>query len=302
MKILIIGAKGFIGSHAFHYFSKQKDIICWGCDVVVDYVEKQYIVLDATNSDFNEIFEETSFDFCINCSGAASVPDSLQHPLRDFTLNTLNVVKILEAIRKNAPNCRFINLSSAAVYGNPIHLPVSENDAVNPVSPYGRHKWYAEEVCKEYYVHFGIACASLRIFSAYGPGLKKQLLWDIVQKTKDSSGAINLFGTGEETRDFIYVEDIVSLIHIIMLKSEFTASVYNIANGQQIAIKDLAFMLLQNLDFQGKAVFSGDVRKGDPVNWQADISVIKDLGYVPKYTIEDGINNYVQWIKETELL
>ncbi|HEU4610026.1 MAG TPA: NAD-dependent epimerase/dehydratase family protein, partial [Chitinophagaceae bacterium] len=83
MKILIIGSKGFIGSHVLQYFSAKEGIICWGCDVVVDYVAERYILLDSTNSDFNEILEEHVFDVCINCSGAASVPDSLQHPFRD---------------------------------------------------------------------------------------------------------------------------------------------------------------------------------------------------------------------------
>ena len=149
MKILIIGSKGFIGSHAYRYF-KEKHSETYSADVAVDYSDKNYFTIDSSNSDFNEIFEKISFDFCINCSGAASVPDSLVHTTRDFTLNTFNVFKILEAIKKHAPNCKFINLSSAAVYGNPKKLPITETDEISPISPYGFHKKMAEEILTEY--------------------------------------------------------------------------------------------------------------------------------------------------------
>ena len=150
-KILIIGSKGFIGSHARSYFSTQPNIECWACDVAVDYTDEKYFIVDASNADFNELLEAEPFDYCLNCSGAASVPDSFKHPLRDFSLNTYNVAKILEAIRRHAPNCRFINLSSAAVYGNSISLPITESSAGQPVSPYGQHKLMAETLCQQYH-------------------------------------------------------------------------------------------------------------------------------------------------------
>jgi dTDP-glucose 4,6-dehydratase/UDP-glucose 4-epimerase len=125
MKILIIGSKGFIGQH-LKRFLMSKDHEVWGADVVVDYVHpEKYFLIDASNADFHELFKEVNFDVCINCSGAASVPDSLQHPLRDYNLNTANVFKLLDAIRLSQPGCKFINLSSAAVYGNPPALPVA---------------------------------------------------------------------------------------------------------------------------------------------------------------------------------
>src|SRR5688572_14773670 len=115
LKILIIGSKGFIGFSVFTYLSKKHDYQVWGCDVVVDYTATNYFLIDASNSDFEEVFQQQPFSVCINCSGAANVPNSLLHPLRDYYLNTLNVFKILESIRKHAPACRFLNISSAAV-------------------------------------------------------------------------------------------------------------------------------------------------------------------------------------------
>ena len=138
MKILIVGSKGFIGSHCVDYFSKEHEV--WECDVIMDYTSSRYIPIDAVDSDFQEIFQQHKFDVCINCSGAASVPFSLEKPFNDFKLNTLNVFKLLEAIRLNAPECKFITMSSAAVYGNPESLPIAETQKRMPVSPYGFHK------------------------------------------------------------------------------------------------------------------------------------------------------------------
>lgn len=300
-KLLIIGSKGFIGSHVFQYFYTMPNVICWSADVVVDYTSERYFLIDVTNSDFNELFENNGFDVCINCSGAASVPDSMQHPLRDFTLNTQNVIKLLEAIRKHSPGCRLINLSSAAVYGNPEILPVKESDVCKPVSPYGKHKYFAEELCKEYFEFFGIKSCCLRIFSAYGPGLKKQIIWDLFTKTK-LTNSINLYGTGNETRDFIYVEDIIKAMEVIIENGNFDAGVYNVASGIGISIKELSLELLKQLNYDGKVYFSGSERKGDPLFWKADITKLKEIGFMPSFTLKDGIAQYIQWLKDEGLV
>lgn len=300
MKVLIIGSKGFIGSHAYRYFSSQPGYECWSCDVVVDYNDERYWVIDSSNADFNEVFEAQSFDYCLNCSGAASVPDSLKHPLRDFSLNTHNVAKILEAIRRHAPGCRFINLSSAAVYGNPIILPINESMAGVPVSPYGQHKLMAEMLCQQYYQYFGIATCSLRIFSAYGPGLQKQLLWDVFQRSRLAAPMI-LFGTGNETRDFIHVTDIIQAIAIVIDRGVLDGSTYNLASGTESKVRDVVMLLLKELSYAGTLSFSGAGRSGDPVNWRADISRLAGLGFSPTITIEAGIQQYVEWLEEREL-
>lgn len=295
MKILIIGSKGFIGEHASEYFKKQNFEVL-GCDVVTDYVSPNYIQIDATNSDYHSIFESHQMDVCINCSGAASVPLSLQFPLKDFSLNTLNVFKILEAIRTYQPQCKFINLSSAAVYGNPESLPIKESAKLHPLSPYGIHKMQAEQICKEFHTYYGIATCSLRIFSAYGEGLKKQLFWDLYQKFL-SNDSIELFGTGNESRDFIHVDDIVAAIHHVIDKAAFNGKEINIANGEEFTIRFVAELFDKNFDDHKTIRFNNQVKQGDPLNWRADISMLKSLGYRQKVNIETGIQRYIDWIK-----
>ncbi len=295
MKILVIGSKGFIGSHCVDYFSQEHEV--WGCDVLLDYNTPNYISIDAVDSDFLGIFEQRQYDVCINCSGAASVPFSLEKPFNDFKLNTLNVFKLLEAIRKHAPQCKFITMSSAAVYGNPESLPIMENQKIMPVSPYGYHKVMAEMICEEYSKYWNIQTCCLRIFSAYGPRLKKQLFWDLYHKIiKDEQPC--LWGTGHESRDFIYISDIIRIIDLSIQKSTFKGEVVNVANGQQIEIAEVAETVRKIIGTDKAIRFNQASRKGDPINWEADISIIKSWGYTPKVKLEEGVRSYIDWVRK----
>lgn len=295
MNILIIGSKGFIGTHVSQYYQNNHRVI--RCDVVTEYNEVDYIQIDATNSDFHSIFEKNNIDICINCSGAASVALSFENPLKDFNLNTHNVFKIVDAIRLYQPHCKFVNLSSAAVYGNPKQIPITEEGAYSPISPYGIHKMQAEQICKEFFELYNIQTCTLRIFSAYGEGLKKQLFWDLYQKF-NSGNRIELFGTGTETRDFIYIEDIVHAIDCVIEKSSFDGNVINVANGEELTIQYIAEIFNKELGLDREIFFNNEVKPGDPLHWKADISKLKALGYHQKTAIESGIKKYVLWAKE----
>lgn len=295
MNILIIGSKGFIGTHCVSYFSKQHNV--WQCDVVADYVTEHYCIVDATNADYSEVFQNKNFDICINCSGAASVPDSIKNPQRDFMLNTVNVFKQLDAIRKYNNNCKYINLSSAAVYGNPVYLPIDEKHPKKPISPYGYHKKSAEDICKEFYEAHGIATCSLRLFSVYGPGLQKQLFWDLHKKSLNNN-SITLFGTGNESRDFIFIDDLLQAINLTIRNSNFKNEIINVANGEEHFIKDIAAIFYNIYDTSLVFNFSEQVRTGDPINWKADISTLQNYGYVQKTSIEKGLKNFIEWAKE----
>ncbi|MCF8320859.1 MAG: NAD-dependent epimerase/dehydratase family protein [Flavobacterium sp.] len=300
MKYLIIGSKGFIGNSLKNNLESKQGNIVWGADVVVDYVDtERYFLIDASNGDFRTVFEEEHFDVCINCSGAASVTDSIIHPLRDFNLNTVNVFKILDGIRTYQPQCKFINLSSAAVYGNPVVLPIKEDANVLPLSPYGIHKMQSEQICEEFYRFFNVSTCSLRIFSAYGEGLKKQLFWDLYNKTKTQL-PITLYGTGRESRDFIYIVDLLNAIELVSNKADFEGEVVNVGNGEEVFIEDCVAKFYSIFNTPVNYQFSGEGRPGDPNNWIADITTLKSLGYERKYNLEEGLQNYYKWIIELE--
>ncbi len=295
-RILILGSQGFIGSHLTNYFCESKNIV-FGCDLMEFNTNKYiYSKLSVLSSDFEKLFTSNTFDVCINASGSGNVGYSIENPLSDFEANTLAVFKILDCIKKHQPSCKYLHISSAAVYGNPIKLPINENDETNPLSPYGFHKLMSETICKEFHRLFGISIAIIRPFSVYGNGLKKQLLWEICQKI-ESNNTIELFGTGMESRDFIHINDLVQIIELIISKATFKCEVFNVANGEETTIKYLATIFKSY--FLGKEIsFSGKSKIGDPLNWKADISKIISLGYKPKVILEDGVSNYITWFKQ----
>lgn len=293
-KVLIIGSSGFIGSHLVYFFS-QKDYEVIQTDIL-DIQVSNYIKVDKENPDYHSIFEKYKPDFCLNCSGAASVPFSFEKPLLDFNLNVYNVVKMLDAIKQFCPECRFINFSSAAVYGNPKSIPIYEDFEKQPISPYGYHKSMVEDVLNEYNKYFNLKTCTLRLFSAYGDGLKKQIMFDLYNKFINNP-KVELFGTGKETRDYIHIDDICSVVEIVMNNSDFNNDIINVANGTEVELNTVANIYKKQLNSDKEIVYSGNVRTGDPSKWKADISKLKKWGYVQTKSLEDGIGEYIEWIK-----
>ncbi|MCG7856226.1 NAD-dependent epimerase/dehydratase family protein [Flavihumibacter sediminis] len=300
MKILILGSEGFIGSNALNYFT-EKGYEVLGADIVLKR-DDNYIIINPEAPDFSSIFIKHDFDICINATGSANVQLSYDNPSLDFSLNCGNVYSILDAIRLHNPKCRFINLSSAAVYGNPVSLPISEEASANPLSPYGFHKLYSEQICKEFNVIYGIGTLSLRIFSAFGEGLKKQLFWDLNKKMTHDNGDVKMFGSGQETRDFIYIKDLLSALNCIIINAEFKGQCINIASGTEISIKEAVRLYLKVAKYNGNIIFEGTEKIGDPINWRADISILKGYGFETEYSLENGLINYFKWVTERKLL
>lgn len=296
MKILVIGSKGFIGSHCVRLFSQMQNEV-WAADTSADKDQERYFQLPQVHTPFDLLFQQHRFDVCINASGSANVAFSFENPDVDFELNVVNVHKMLVAIRRYNPTCKLINFSSAAVYGNPAKLPIVEHFPTKPLSPYGFHKLQSESLLAEYHKFFGLHTCSLRVFSAYGEGLKKQLFWDLHQKALQSE-TLSLFGTGEETRDFIHIDDLVSIVDIIIQKAPFEGDVFNVASGQEIKIEEAVKAFLEIYAPEKQYIFSGKQKIGDPNNWCADISKIKEIGFYPKVKLQDGLNRYVKWIRE----
>jgi len=210
--VLITGVAGFIGRYVARHFSSQGwSVIGIGTsppeNAPLANLTK-YFCLKLPSSDLNEILQKHPPLICIHCAGRASVGLSISEPSLDFYTNSVITFELLNAIRLHASNCKLIFLSSAAVYGNPQLLPVSETQTVAPISPYGFHKLMCEQMCLEFTKVYGLQTASLRIFSAYGPGLRRQVVWDICQKAI-TQGSLLLQGTGQESRDFIHaLEDV----------------------------------------------------------------------------------------------
>ena len=295
MKILIIGSKGFIGSNLLVFCTINSSHNCFGCDITEDYKNGNYFYINPKNISFDDLFKKNKFDICINCSGSANVSDSIINPLYDFDLNVNNVAKILSSIKNFNSNCKFINLSSAAVYGSPKFLPIKELNQLCLISPYGSNKILSEQLCLGYFNYFNIPTVSLRIFSAYGPGLKKQIFWEWYKKSKKNTITL-LNGNGNESRDYIYIDDLVRVIDLVIKFSSFEGNCINIANGEEIFINEIAQFYFNYLN--KRYSFSGNNYSFNPTNWKADISVIKGWGYKKSVSIENGLQKYIEWVKK----
>lgn len=297
MKVLVLGSEGFIGSNCIkHFKSKIWDV--YGCDLI-DYTaqEYNYTKLSRIQPSYDELFTGIKYDLCINAAGNGSVPVSIEYPINDFDANCGDVIKLLDLIRLKNSNCKYIHISSAAVYGNPKQIPITENDILLPVSPYGWHKKISETICQEYHSLYHLKISIVRPFSIYGPGLKKQLFWDLYQKIKNDPSELQLWGTGNESRDFIYIADVLNAFDIIADKSPMDANIYNLAGGTEITIGEVATEFLRSFGVNTSLTFNNHQRRGDPINWCADISKIKALGYESKYDISEGLKLTTTWLK-----
>jgi UDP-glucose 4-epimerase len=165
---------------------------------------------------------------------------------------------------------------------------------VQPLSPYGYHKRQCELLCEEFARIFGLQTASVRIFSAYGPGLRRQVVWDICHKILISR-ELKLHGTGRESRDFIHAADVARALGTIVEKAALEGEIYNLASGSEVSIAALADLLRKELDPSVEPIFSGTGRAGDPCNWRADVSRLAALGFTPKISLEQGAHGVATW-------
>lgn len=298
--VLVIGVAGFIGRYVARYFSEQ------GWSVIgIDSSPPEnaplanlskYYRLQLPDTKLADILQENSPDLCIHSAGRASVGQSITDPSADFHSGTVLTFEILNSLRLYNPDCRFIFLSSAAVYGNPESLPIKETQSLAPISPYGFHKRQCEQLCLEFTKVYNLKTAIVRIFSAYGPGLRRQVLWDICQKAINQD-SLQLQGTGEESRDFIHALDIAKALLVVAQSAPMEANIYNLGSGREVAIAQLANLILDALEYEKSPIFDGIVPTGTPYNWQADISKLKALGFNPSVSLEKGIKTFANWCR-----
>jgi UDP-glucose 4-epimerase len=299
--ILITGAAGFLGTwlaEAAH----QQGFELVGVDIVAPRrpeLWRGFAMQSCDRANYAALVGGLKLNAVFHLAGSASVPESVKNPSADFASLLPGTVELLVFLSRLQPNAHLVFFSSAALYGNPVHLPVSEDAVVAPISPYGIHKAAAECLISHYARLHGMRASILRIFSAYGEGLRKQVVWDLCQKSMTAQregGAIALHGTGEETRDFIHAADIARAALLVAQHPPPSGiQVVNIASGEETAIRELAGMVLNTLDSRAALAFNGARRACDPANWRADISRLQALGFTPSVSLPDGIARSVRW-------
>ena len=302
-KVLVLGGAGFIGSYLISELlnsSEDISVISIGRGNVDRNDDRfMHFSCDINFSNLNAIHKNdcgsVDFDFIFNCAGTGSVAAAHQNPLGDFRNTPLCVFEILEFIRAGGLKSVFVQVSTAAVYGNSFNLPMKVTDSLTPVSVYGVNKLIAENVVSMYANIYKVQSTIVRLFSVYGVGLNKQLLWDACNKFK--VGESIFFGSGCEIRDWIHVTDAVKILINAALysrKNKCPLVIFNGGSGVPIKIKDVVEQLAMSYGFQNPISFNGVAKIGDPVGLLAEIDgevISSEVNFIA------GANEYVAWFK-----
>jgi len=313
-RTLITGGAGFIGSHIMDRLLKE------GYEVVIldnfssgrvkniqRHLSSQRLHLvrgDVRNSeDVKKAVKDV--DAVFHLAAIVNVPLSIENPLLVNDVNIEGTLNLLEAsVKENIQ--RFIYVSTCAVYGEACYLPINEEHPIMPLSPYGISKFSAEGYCRIFHMIHGLETVCLRFFNVYGPrqseGPYSGVITQFITRLKRGEAPV-IYGDGEQTRDFVYVKDVVEASMLVLECQHFGGEVINIGTGKPTTINQLAKVLAHLL---GKADVKPEYappRAGDIRNSYADIRKAEEvLGYKPGIKLEDGIRRLLQGLGRKEKL
>ena len=299
--VLVTGAKGFLGSNVSKYFKNlgyttfgigHGDLLIDECmSIGLDYWYKSDISVDAIKD------IKIDFDVIVHCGGSGSVGFSVENPYQDFKKTVDGTLEVLEYMRLYNPNAYLIYPSSPAVQGEHPNMPISEDYIGKPASPYGYHKKIAEDLCRSYSEKYSLKVSIVRLFSVYGNGLKKQLLWDACNKISNANEDVLFWGTGDETRDFIHVYNVVELFEkCLEINNSFM--IINGGIGEKHTIKETVELIRHLLKKEMKIEFNNQVNVGNPQYYWADIHKLEELQMKSNIDFEDGLELFVNWFQK----
>ena len=311
MKLLITGAAGFIGSHLTERLLDAGHNVV-GLDNFDDfYAPKikqkniahclknkkfQLIKGDIRDSETVEKIVSNGIETIIHLAAKAGVRPSIAMPLLYADVNINGTMTMLEAAKKfNIP--KFIFASSSSVYGNNEKVPFSENDNVDyPISPYAATKKACELICHTYHHLYCTSISCLRLFTVYGPRQRPDLAIHKFAKLIKTDNPIEVYGDGNMSRDFTYIDDIIDgIIAAIDRCNGF--NIYNLGESNTITVNDLIAAIEKTIGKKALKNYA-PAQPGDVIRTFADIRKAREqLGYDPKTTIEQGLAKFYDWFK-----
>jgi len=298
MRILITGGAGFIGSHltdrllAAGHSVRVLDNLSSGkranlpLTAGIDFVEGDIREVAAVNRAMAGV------DAIYHLAAVASVQASIDDPLGTHGSNFVGTLNLLEAAREQGVR-RMIYASSAAVYGDTERLPVSEETMTKPLSPYAADKLAGEQYLNFYAAKHGIATTAFRFFNIYGPRQDASSPYSgvisiFVERLRQER-AVTIFGDGRQTRDFVFVRDLVDVLTAALASENAHGTVLNVGRGVECSLLDL-LESLERLAGRSVARRHEPARVGDIVRSRADVSrLARALGYVPRTTMDEGL-------------
>jgi len=307
-KIVITGGAGFIGSHIAEalvqdhevvivdnlddYYSpalKQRNLNCVMAKGDVDFIKG-----DVTDLDLVRNVIDDTVDYVFHEAAQAGVRISVEDPFKPNNVNVLGTLNVLKA-SLDADVRRVINASSSSVYGKVQYLPFDEAHPTMPVSPYGVSKLAAEHYCRVFFEVYGLPTVSLRYFTVYGPRMRPDLAIYIFTRKMPANEPITIFGNGEQTRDFTYIDDIVRVNLQLLDTDAADGYAMNVGGGHRITVNDLIAHLRKITGSMSEVVYSNK-QKGDAEHTMADVGRARELvGYMPEVSIGEGLGRFVEW-------
>jgi UDP-glucose 4-epimerase len=309
MNCLVTGTAGFIGSHLSRRLLKEGFSVI-GVDSFTDYYPRwikernlstlknennfSFLEEDINSLDLNRLLQNV--DCVFHLAAQAGVRASWGQSFSEYIRNNIEATQRLLEESKEQPLHKFIFASSSSVYGYCPELPMSESSPLLPYSPYGVTKLAAENLCYLYSKNYGVPTISLRFFTVYGPGQRPDMAFHKFFKSTSENKPITVFGTGEQTRDFTYINDIINAIFACIEHGQ-TGETYNLGGGNRKMLKDL-LPLFEEICGKKISVKWKEKQKGDVPHTLADIQKAKkDLGFVPRTAIDEGLSEEWRWIK-----
>ncbi len=305
MKIVITGGAGFIGSHLAEYWSIM------GNDVVVlDNLRSGYIkniadldnvkLVKASITEKEKVFDALEgADYVFNLAAMISVPESIEKPVECININVLGLINVLDAAKKYKIK-KVVHSSSAAIYGDDPELPKKINMRPKPLSPYGITKLDGEYYLQMYTDQYNLSTTSLRYFNVFGPRQDPKSQYAaavpifIYKALKNET--ITVYGDGEQTRDFIFVRDIVKA-NVLAAQNENVIGVFNVANEQTITINQLVKTIIKLTNSKSNVVHEKE-RPGDIKHSSASIKETREvLGFEPEYRLSTAIEETINYFK-----
>lgn len=303
--IWITGGKGFIGRHLARLVSREGHRVCgighglWPEEEAGKWGYADWCNGEIEAANLSQLAQREGLpDVVYHLAGGSSVGLSLLHPREDFCRSVESTSRLLEWVRLTAPDARVVSASSAAVYGAGYAEPIPEHASLSPYSPYGSHKAMMESLCRLYAGNFGLRVAIVRMFSVYGAGLEKQLIWDLCGKlARSGERPVVLGGTGNELRDWVHVSDAAALLWLVRAQCDSRCPVVNGGTGVATSIRNVAGMVCAAWGGGAGVGFSGIARVGDPPSLVADCSKALEVGFRPGVMLGEGIRETVGWFK-----
>lgn len=300
-RALVIGGLGFIGAClAARLISKgiEVDITTSTKSVTPDLRSVYSIEYD--ESGFSSLLSHKEYEDIYFFAGNPSPSNSENDPYLDINLTNIPFLALLKTAVREGFKGRLWFASSVAVYGgNNAHI-LSETSECLPLSYYAVSKLMAEEHAKMYSRIHGLHTGAFRIFSTYGGGLKRQLVYDVYKKIKGNPAEIFLHGTGNEARDLSYVQDQISAILVIVENTIPNGEVWNIGSGELHTVNEIVTQICSILHTDTRVSYQYPMRAYDGICWRADIEKLRALNFEQQFTLETGlretINAYEQGI------